>query len=132
MTLLRIDCDASWSAVTWDPTRASCFSSDAVEPIPLTPRALLWTPEPCGAPNALASALLTFLQLPVQHVRGPAHLTGLAVDPDQPGPLTPTQVRAFTSTLQTLHAMPDFLALHAQAGRIAAAWFCPTTTRSFP
>ncbi len=103
-----------------------------VDAIPLTPRALLWTPEPCGAPNALASALLTFLQLPVQHLRGPAYLTSLAADPDRPGPLTPTQIRAFTSTLQALHAMPDFLALHAQAGRIAATWFCPTATRSFP
>jgi hypothetical protein len=132
MTLLRIDCDASWSTVTWDPTRPPCISGAVVEPIPLTPRALLWTPDMCGAPNALASALLTFLQLPVQHLRGPAHLTGLAADPEQPGPLTPTQVRAFTSTLQALHAMPDFLALHAQAGRIAATWFCPTATRSFP
>ena len=62
-----------------------------------------------------------------------AHLTGLAVDPDQPGPLTPTQVRAFTSTLQALLAMPDFLALHAQAGRVAAAWDTPDTNiRSAP
>ena len=137
MDILRIDCDAGWSTVTLDP-RSACFDGDAVEPIPLTPKALLWTPEPCGTPNALASALLTFLQLPVQPLRGPAYLTGLTSDPhlvaasDRPGSLTNTQVRAFASTLQALLAMPDFLALHAQAGRIAAAWFCPTTTRSFP
>ncbi len=138
MSILRIDGDASWSTIDWDPTQSACFSGDAVEPIPLTPRASLWTPDPGGTPNALASALLTFLQLPVQPLQGPAYLTGLTADPhqagdlDRPGPLTPLQVRAFTSTLQALLAMPDFLALHAQAGRIAAAWFCPTTTRSFP
>ena len=131
MSILRIDGDASWSTIGWDPTQSACFSGDAIEPIPLTPRAWLWTPEPCGTPNALASALLTFLQLPVQPLQGPAYLTGLA-GPDRPGPLTSNQIRAFTSTLQALLAMPDFLALHAQAGRIAAAWFCPTTTRSFP
>ena len=131
MSILRIDCDASWSTIGWDPTQSACFSGGAVEPIPLTPRASLWTPEPGGTPNALASALLTFLQLPVQPLQGPAYLTGLT-GPDRPGPLTSNQIRAFTSTLQALLAMPDFLALHAQAGRIAAAWFCPTTTRSFP
>ena len=132
MTLLRIDCDASWSTVTWNPTGLRRFSGDVADAIPLTPRTLLWTPEPSSTPNALGSALLTFLQLPVQHLRGPAYLTALATDPDRPGPLTPTQIRAFTSALQVLHAMPDFLALHAQAGRIAATWFCPTATRSFP
>jgi hypothetical protein len=134
MTLLRIDCDASWSTVTWDPTRpqSQCFSGDVVDAIPVTPRALLWSPEPCSTPNALASALLTFLQLPVQHLRGTAYLTGLTGDPVRPGPLTPAQIRAFTSALQVLHAMPDFLALHAQAGRIAATWFCPTLDGSFP
>ena len=131
MSILRIDSDASWSTIGWDPTQSACFSGDAIEPIPLTPRAWLWTPEPGGTPNALASALLTFLQLPVQPLQGPAYLTGLT-GPDRPGPLTSNQIRAFTSTLQALLAMPDFLALHAQAGRIAAAWFCPTTTRSFP
>ena len=130
MTILRIDCDAGWSTVTLDP-RSRCFGGGVAEPIPLTPRAWLWTPEPGGTPNALASALLTFLQLPVQPLQGPAYLTGLT-GPDRPGPLTSNQIRAFTSTLQALLAMPDFLALHAQAGRIAAAWFCPTTTRSFP
>ena len=86
----------------------------------------------CGRPNALASALLTFLQLPIQQLRGPAYLTGLAADTDRPTPLTATQLRAFTATLQALSVMPDFLALHAQAGRIAAAWFCPTIDRSIP
>ena len=137
MTVLRIDCDASWRTVTWDPSQPPCISGDRgdgdmADAIPLTPRAVLWTPEPCGAPNALASALLTFLQLPIQQLRGPAYLTGLDADRDGPAALTPTQVRAFTGTLQALQAMPDYLALHAQAGRVAAAWFCPTTTRSQP
>ena len=147
MSILRIDCDATWSTIGWDLTRPPWCSSvrGTTEPILVTPRAALWVPatEP-AQPNPLASALLTFLQLPVQPLRGPAYLTGLTADPplvadphqaagpDRPRPLTPLQVRAFTSTLQALLAMPDFLALHAQAGRIAAAWFCPTTTRSFP
>jgi hypothetical protein len=135
VTILRIDCDARWSTIGWQPTRPPWRRSGHVDaaPIPVTPRVLLWTPAaPSADPNALASALLTFLQLPIQQLQGPAYLTGFAADTERPAPLTPTQHRAFTSTLQALQAMPDFLALHAQAGRIAAAWFCPTTTRSFP
>jgi len=134
MTILRIDCDASWSPVPADPGRPPRLPGGVTEPIPVTPRAVLWTspPGPRAAPNALASALLTFLQLPIRQLQGPAYLTGCrAAAADTPVVLTPIQLRAFTSTLQALHAMPDYLALHAQAGRIAAAWFCPITDGSF-
>lgn len=136
MTILRIDCDASWSPVPAEPGRPLGLPGGGdTEPIPVTPRAALWTSLPGwrAAPNALASALLTFLLLPIRQLQGPAYLTGCrATGIDSPVPLTPTQVRAFTSTLQALQAMPDYLALHAQAGRIAAAWFCPTIDGSFP
>ena len=128
ITVIRIDCDATWRAVPADPGRPP-GRSGGTEPVPVTPRAVLWVSPP-GAqarPNALASALLTFLQLPIRQLHGPAYLTGRgAATPAGAVALTPTQLRAFASTLHALQAMPDYLALHAQACRIAAAWLCPT------
>lgn len=131
MTVVRIDCDARWHWVTGDPAHGPDGLDwfNAAEPIPLTPRAAMWIRaggrEP---PNALASALLTFLQLPIRQLQGPAYLTGLTGT--TPTDLSPAQQQAFSSTLRALTAMPDYLALHAQAGRIAAAWFCPANDGS--
>lgn len=132
MTILRIDCDASWLPVSCGGALGTGGRLPDGELIPVTPRAALWqapTRQP-GEPNALASALLSFLQLPIRQLQGPAYLTGL--DGTRLTCLSPIQQQAFTSTLRALVAMPDYLALHAQAGRIAAAWFCPTTDGSLP
>lgn len=75
--------------------------------------------------NPLASALLGFLQLPIVQILGPACITGYdrshSVRPHLVG-LTDVQQRGFSRTLTTLLAMPDYLALHAQACRISASW----------
>ncbi len=133
---IRIGCDATWASIPLgDDPGAQLVASLPPRPwtVPLTPRACLWVTDrhdPSTGANALASALLGFLHLPIQHLIGTVVLTGW--QHNHLAPLTPTQHQAFATTLQTLIAMPDYLALHAQAGRIAAAWSCPTTERFQP
>ena len=125
-------------AATWvrEPSSASAFHAQLgrhargrYESIALTPSARLWVGEDLSErveePNALASALVAFLQLPVRQLRGTACITGWT---DQRArPLTTVQDRAFTQALRAVVAMPAYLALHAQAGRVAAAWDTPAT-----
>lgn len=123
MSYLRIDCDASWEAVP-----AHQEAEQWLDPIPLTPRAAAWTVTSARVPNFLASALLGFLQLPIRHLTGTVVVT--AYLDGRPRALDDQQLHAFTTALQALLAMPDYLALHAQAGRLAIAWSCPTIERS--
>ena len=134
-TVLVIKCDKTWQPrplparplLTGDRDPLAELLEGAAELIPLTPRACL-----CVADNALdqhqpanplASALLGFLQLPIVQVLGSACITGH--DGCRLVGLTEVQQRGFSQTLITLLAMPDYLALHAQACRISASWAHP-------
>ena len=131
-------------AATWvrEPSSASAVRAHLeghlrgrYESIALTPSARLWVgdvlSQQVDEPNALASALVAFLQLPVRQLRGTACITGWT---DQRAhPLTAVQDRTFTQALRAGVAMPAYLALHAQAGRVAVAWDTPATNlRSAP
>ena len=131
-------------ATTWahEPSSASAVRAQLgrhlrgrYESIALTPSARLWVGDASsprvGEPNALAFALVAFLQLPVRQLRGTVCVTGWT---DQRArPLTAVQDRAFTQALLAVVAMPAYLALHAQACRVAAAWDTPATNlRSAP
>lgn len=108
-----------------------------VEIIPLTPRACLCVADDAldrhQPANPLASALLGFLQLPIVQILGRACIAGYhsshPVNPHSASlhlvGLTGVQQRGFNQTLTTLLAMPDYLALHAQACRISAGWARP-------
>lgn len=128
MTFLRICCDTTWEIVPADQDGQGRWL--AAEPeIPLTPRAAAWTaPKPQPRPNPLASALLGFLQLPIRQLTGPVLITGYRHG--RPRPLDAQQLHALTGALHALLTMPDYLALHAQAGRHAATWSRPTNERS--
>ena len=130
-------------AATWvrEPSSASAVRTQLgrhlrgrYESIALTPSARLWVgdvlAQQVDEPNALGSALVAFLQLPVRQLRGTACITGWT---DQRArPLTTVQDRAFTQALRAVVAMPAYLALHAQAGRVAAAWDTPPPTSGAP
>ena len=143
MSVLVIGPDATWS-------RELCAAAGARaalcrhlhspgEAVPLTPSACLWVGQQhdeagrAAEPNALASALVAFLQLPVRQLRGTACITGWR---DQRArPLTAVQDTAFAQVLRAVQAKPAYLALHAQAGRVAAAWHSAdpeTDSRSTP
>lgn len=139
MSVLVVTPAATW---TCEPSSASTVHAQLgrylrgrYEPIALTPSARLWVGDVLSQrleePNALASALVAFLQLPVRQLRGTACITGWT---DQHArPLTTVQDRAFAQALRAVVAMPAYLALHAQAGRVAAAWDTPAThLRSAP
>lgn len=130
MSVLVVATDATWS-------RQRCAGAGARavlcrhlhspgEAVPLTPTVCLWVGRQhdedgrAAQPNALASALVAFLQLPVRQLRGTACITGWS---DQRArPLTAVQDTAFAQVLRAVQSMPAYLALHAQAGRVAAAW----------
>ena len=108
-----------------------------VEIIPLTPRACLCVADDAldrhQPANPLASTLLGFLQLPIVQIFGRACIARYrSSHPVDPHPvslhlvgLTGVQQRGFSQTLTTLLAMPDYLALHAQACRVSAGWARP-------
>lgn len=108
-----------------------------VEIIPLTPQSCLCVADDAldrrQPANPLASALLGFMQLPIVQILGRACIAGYhSSHPVKPHPvglhpvgLIGVQQRGFSQTLTTLLAMPDYLALHAQACRVSAGWARP-------
>lgn len=140
--LLIAEHDTTWSQLPADTPQAAGHHLRHLlmprpERIALTPGAALWVGNRelrRGQPNVLGSALLMFLHLPIEQLLGPALLTGWTGR--LPAPLTEAQRRAFTSVLHSLLTMPDYLALHRQAGQLAASWLrpspCDTTDRSRP
>lgn len=128
--VLLIGCDNTWQRrllPAASGNRLVELLGGPAELIPLTPRACLCVTDNAvdqhQPVNPLASALLGFLQLPIVQVLGTACVTGYSGG--GPTGLTDLQQRGFTRTLTTLLAMPDYLALHAQACRVSASWARP-------
>ena len=139
MSLLVIAPDATWwrersSAVSLDvQLRRHLHGGGGA--VPLTPSACMWLAQQDetgrdAQPNALASAMVAFLQLPVRQLRGTACITGWCNQ--RARPLSTVQDTAFAQVLRAVQAMPAYLSLHAQAGRVAAAWHSTDDLRSTP
>lgn len=131
--VILLGCDNKWSPTAFETSNRQdllhrAVGGSAVSYL-LTPKAALWVGgdalQQRRPSNPLASALLTFLQLPITQLFGPAYITG------QRGQaivgLTDVQLRGFTQILQMLCRTPEYLTLHAQACRIASAWHAGAT-----
>ena len=124
---IRIEPGTAWEAIPLAaeaPSQPVRWLGSDPEPIPLTPWTQLWIADPfadrIGPPNALASALLGFLHLPIQLIAGTAYLTGGRIG--TAAPLTDIQQQAFTATLQTLLASNSTWRRRVMVPQLVEAW----------